>query len=75
MDEKYFCAVKALIFKDDKFLIVKRSLEARGDPHSWEFPGGRLEFKESPETAIVREVKEETALDVTCSFPLAPGRL
>jgi 8-oxo-dGTP diphosphatase len=71
MDEKYYCAVKALIFRDDNFLIIKRSLNARSDPHSWEFPGGRIEFKESPETAIDREVKEETSLDVNCLFPIS----
>jgi 8-oxo-dGTP diphosphatase len=46
MDVKYFCAVKALIFNDDKFLIMKRSLEARGDHYSWEQPGGAIEIKE-----------------------------
>jgi 8-oxo-dGTP diphosphatase len=71
MNEKYYCAVKALIFKDNKFLIIKRSLEAREDPYSWEFPGGALEFTESPEIALVREVKEETALEVECLFPIS----
>ena len=35
-------------------------------PHrgSWSLPGGRIEAGESPEQAIVREVREETGLDV-----------
>jgi 8-oxo-dGTP diphosphatase len=71
MDERYFFAAKALIFKDGKFLIIKRSIHARGDPYSWEFPGGALEFGESPQYTAVREVKEETSLDVTCLFPIS----
>ena len=71
MNEKYYCAVKALIFSGEKFLVVKRSTAARGDPYSWELPGGRLKFKEAPETAIVREVKEETSLDVNCALPIS----
>ncbi|WP_143795710.1 NUDIX domain-containing protein, partial [Oenococcus oeni] len=40
-------------------------LEQRADiPDGWGFPGGFVEYGESPMDAIVREVKEETNLDV-----------
>jgi 8-oxo-dGTP diphosphatase len=32
----------------------------------WSIPGGRIEPGESDEQAVVREVREETGLDVTC---------
>jgi 8-oxo-dGTP diphosphatase len=64
------CAVCALIFKDDKFLILKRSIGARSHHFKWDLPGGAVEFKEHPVSAVIREVKEETSLDVDCLFPI-----
>lgn len=39
-------------------------LQCRGDCNMWGIPGGALELGETPEMAAVREVKEETGLDV-----------
>ena len=39
-------------------------LQRRGDCNKWGFPGGALELGETPQMAAVREVKEETGLDV-----------
>ena len=45
-------------------MLIKRTTEARGDYYHWEFPGGRLEFGESPMQALKREINEETGLKV-----------
>lgn len=64
MEKKIYVAVKALVCYGRKFLLIKRTTEARGDYYHWEFPGGRLEFGESPMQALKREINEETGLEV-----------
>ena len=54
-------AVKALIEKDGKFLVVKMTVI---DKELWDLPGGKVEFGESPYETLHREVKEETNLEV-----------
>jgi len=55
---------KAVIKKDDKYLIGFRSTNSKYFPLHWDFPGGKLESNEDPFDGIVREVKEETDLDI-----------
>ena len=39
-------------------------LQKRADSNKWGFPGGAVELGETPQMAAIREVKEETGLDV-----------
>ena len=55
--------VAAVIQHDDKFLMVEEY--AMGE-RVFTQPGGHIESGESPEAAVVREVREETACDVDC---------
>jgi 8-oxo-dGTP diphosphatase len=56
------CAVGAIIFKGDSVLLVKRGkAPAYG---KWSIPGGAVHLGETLENAIVREVQEETHLEV-----------
>jgi 8-oxo-dGTP diphosphatase len=41
----------------------------------WSIPGGRIESGESDEQAVVREVREETGLDVTCGRLLGAAEI
>ncbi|MCF7820546.1 MAG: NUDIX hydrolase [Candidatus Pacebacteria bacterium] len=48
-----------ILDKDNKVLICHRC-----DYDLWNLPGGGLEKNETPEMGVIREVKEETGLDV-----------
>lgn len=64
MDRPYGLTVRGIIKNDnDEILIVKRHPKSRTDPEMWELPGGKVEKGEDFDVALVREIKEETALD------------
>ena len=56
--------VAALIEKEGKYLIAKRSTGSEDVLGKWEFPGGKVEQKETEENAIEREIKEEFELNI-----------
>ena len=56
--------VAALIKKDGKVLIAKRSTGDTSVLGKWEFPGGKVEINESEQSAIEREIKEEFEMNV-----------
>ncbi|TPW26081.1 (deoxy)nucleoside triphosphate pyrophosphohydrolase [Pararhizobium mangrovi] len=61
----------ALIDTDGRLLLAQRP-EGKPMAGLWEFPGGKVEAGESPETALLRELAEELGVetDVACLAPL-----
>jgi 8-oxo-dGTP diphosphatase len=53
----------ALVRADGRILLQKRP-NGRSMAGLWEFPGGKLENGETPESALVRELAEELAIEV-----------
>jgi len=54
--------VGAVVLSEGKILLEKRKNEpGKG---KWSIPGGVVDLGESPEQAVIREVKEETCLEV-----------
>jgi 8-oxo-dGTP diphosphatase len=62
----------ALVDADGRVLIAKRP-EGKSMAGLWEFPGGKVGAGERPETALIRELKEELGIDITesCVAPIA----
>lgn len=50
--------VAGIIIHEGKVLIARRA-KHKSMPGKWEFPGGKIEANESPETALERELFEE----------------
>lgn len=69
MTKKFGVATKAIIKKNDKFLVLFKSENEDINPNEIDIPGGRIEFGESAEDCLIREVKEETNIDIIINKP------
>lgn len=85
--QAFLVSVKALIAYQEKLLVLKNTAEKWGRKSRWELPGGLLGIGEGFEEGLVREVGEETGLEVAVGdvvaawdrwerdFRLADGRV
>ena len=60
----YRVSVKALILNDKKQFLLFQETDGM-----WELPGGGLDFGESPQDCLKRELKEEAGFEVTWIMP------
>ena len=58
----------ALVDADGRVLIAQRP-EGKSMAGLWEFPGGKVDPGETPEAALIRELKEELDIDTTGKLP------
>ena len=61
-NEKTVRVVAAIIVHEDKIFATQRGYGDFKD--GWEFPGGKIEENETPQEALVREIKEELDTEI-----------
>ncbi len=66
----FYFASHGLIRRDGKILATRRAVANDYMPGKWDLPGGTVEEGETPEQALVREVKEETSLEIIPGRPI-----
>jgi 8-oxo-dGTP diphosphatase len=59
-------AACALVDPQNRVLLARRP-EGKPLAGLWEFPGGKVNPGETPEAALIRELREELAIDVTAA--------
>ena len=69
LSDKFPVSIKAIIIDDNKALCLKN------ERNEWDFPGGKINFDEDVEEGLIREVKEETNLDIKNLKILKPFNL
>ncbi len=62
MHERPKIVVAGVVMNNGKVLLTRETLESGN--HRWIIPGGKVEFGEALEEALLREMKEETGLDI-----------
>lgn len=68
-------ACKAIIMKDSTALLLRRSRKEMessivNKKEAWDLPGGGIRFFETAQRGLLREIKEETSLEVAIWKPL-----
>jgi len=70
---KHVLVVAAALIDADSRVLLARRPTGKAMAGQWEFPGGKIEPGETPEQALIRELREELGIDVTesCLAPIA----
>jgi 8-oxo-dGTP diphosphatase len=63
-EQQFFVGIHGVIASRGRMLVLKRAQRMSYKPGSWDLPGGHLALGEGFEDCLLREIKEETALDV-----------
>lgn len=66
---RFHITVKGIVVFEQKVLLMKRIRPSSDGLGYWELPGGGLNYGETPDQALIRELKEETGLDISVVKP------
>ena len=71
MKKPFRLSMKVVILNDEgRCLLIKRSMNSKGNPGKWDFPGGKVDPGETFDEGLFREVYEETKLRISLERPL-----
>lgn len=70
MKQKYLQVVCLVMIDRQGFVFAARRPAGKKLELHWEFPGGKIESGEAPETALRREIREELRLEIGPLEPL-----
>ncbi len=72
--ETFLISLKAFIVRNGKILVMRfPETDKQEWAGRWGLPGGLLEMNESLEKGLIREVKEETSLEISIGQPILVG--
>jgi len=63
MEDRPLLVTAAVIIREGRVLLDRRREDSRFEPLRWEFPGGKVEFGESPQSSLKRELAEELGIE------------
>ena len=66
---RFHITVKGIVVYHRRVLLLKRARPSTNGLGYWELPGGGLEYGETPNQALIRELKEETGLQIDVVKP------
>ena len=67
----FYVAAHALVMNSEKKILALRRAEDNDYmPLKWDIPGGTVEVGETVEEALVRELKEETCIEIKPLYPI-----
>lgn len=73
MTDKLMLVVACALVDADRRVLIAQRPENKSMGGLWEFPGGKIESGESPESALIRELEEELGISTqtACLAPLS----
>ena len=66
---RFHITVKGIVVYHRRVLLLKRARPSTDGLGYWELPGGGLEYGETPNQALIRELNEETGLQIDVVKP------